>query len=164
MEFNMGFEIEIEPELGSLKKKVRIKVVENNLNGLGELGRKLEAIQRGIFRSKYENLLGLLEMEVQAPTIIALAQYYDSPLRCFTFQDFQLMFTIEEFKQILDMLFGGKVSYRHLEHHTFVITLSRIMKIHQKELKDRLVTIKDIKGFLQGFLEAYLRQLNDKED
>jgi len=62
-----------ELNLESLKKNLRIKVVENNLNGLRKLGRKLKAIQSGILRSKYVNLLGLLEVEVQTPAITALA-------------------------------------------------------------------------------------------
>jgi len=64
---------------------------------LKELGQKLKAIQKVTFRIKYGNLLGLLEVEVQTPVVTALAQYYDPPLRCFTFKDFQLVPTIEEF-------------------------------------------------------------------
>lgn len=46
-----------------LKKKIRIRVLENNLTGLKELGQRLKAIQRATFRNKYGNLLGLLEVE-----------------------------------------------------------------------------------------------------
>jgi len=81
---------------------------------LRELGRKLKVIHRGAFRKRYGNLLGLLEMEVQIPAITTLAQYYDSSLRCFTFRDFQLVPTIEEYEQILDMPLDGGVPYGHL--------------------------------------------------
>jgi len=64
MDFSTRFEIEGEFELGGLRKKTRIMVVENNLVGLKELGQKLKAIQKGAFKSKYENLMGLLEVEV----------------------------------------------------------------------------------------------------
>jgi len=53
-------------------------------------------------------LLRLLEVEVQSLVIIALAH---APLRCFTFQDFQLIPIIEEFQRILDISFKGKVPY-----------------------------------------------------
>jgi len=53
-------------------------------------------------------------MEVQIPAITTLAQYYDSSLRCFTFRDFQLVPTIEEYEQILDMPLDGGVPYGHL--------------------------------------------------
>ncbi|RDX78147.1 hypothetical protein CR513_41626, partial [Mucuna pruriens] len=42
------------------------------------------------FEGKYGNLLGLLEIKVQPEALSALTQYYDPPLRCFTFRDFQL--------------------------------------------------------------------------
>ena len=44
------------------------------------------------------------------------------------------------------------------------MTLSSITKIPQNELSDRLIAIKDTKGFSQRFLEAYLIQLSVKED
>ena len=37
---------------------------------------------------RYESLLSLLKVEAQAVVVTTLTQYYDPPLRCFTFQDF----------------------------------------------------------------------------
>jgi len=54
-----------------LKKRIRVKVLKSDLTILRELGQKLKAVQRTIFRSRYENLLGLLEVEVQEPAITA---------------------------------------------------------------------------------------------
>jgi len=54
--------------------------------------------QQGVFRTKYGNMLLLLEIKVLVPAIMALVQYYDVPLRCFTFQSFQLMHTLEEYE------------------------------------------------------------------
>ncbi|RDX70352.1 hypothetical protein CR513_50410, partial [Mucuna pruriens] len=48
------------------------------------------------FEGRYGNLLSLLEIEVQPTALSALTQYYDPPLRCFTFKDFQLAPTLEE--------------------------------------------------------------------
>ena len=96
-----GFERSIVVQ--GLKKKIKVKVLKSDLTVLREIGQKLKAVQKTIFRSRYGNLLGLLEVEVQEPAITALAQYYDPPLRCFTFCDFQLVPTFKEFSQILDM-------------------------------------------------------------
>ena len=63
-------------------------MLKSELTVLRKLGQKLKAVQKIIFRSRYGNLLGLLEIEVQEHAITALAQYYDPPLRCFTFGDF----------------------------------------------------------------------------
>jgi len=40
-------------------------------------------------------------VEVSTEAIASLAQYYDQPLRCFTFGDFQLLPMVEEFEEIL---------------------------------------------------------------
>jgi len=117
-----------------------------------------------MFRKRYGNLLGLLEVEVQKFIITTLVQYYDPLLRCFTFQDFQLVPTIEECEHIVDMPLEGKVSYQYLEQYTSISTLAGIMRMHPKELKDRLVSRKGSKGFPQRFLEAYLHQLSNRED
>ena len=108
--------------------------------------------------------MGLLELEVQIPAITTLAHYYDTSLRCFTFQDFLLVPTVEEYEQILDMPLNGAVPYRHFEQHVSIPTLSTITKIPQNELSSRLVAIKETKGFSQRFLEVHLRQLSVKED
>jgi len=81
-----------------LRKKPRLKIKGENLAGLIELGRKLKTIKIEAFGKRYENLLNLMEVKVQRPSITSLAQYYDSPLRCFTFQDFQLAPIVDEFE------------------------------------------------------------------
>ena len=82
----------------TLKKIIPIKVKEGNVNGLRELVKKMTTTQNDTLRRGYGNLLNLLEVKVQTPAIIALAQYYDPPFRCFTFLDFQLVPTVEEFE------------------------------------------------------------------
>ncbi|RDX67364.1 hypothetical protein CR513_53778, partial [Mucuna pruriens] len=58
---------------------------------------------RQTFGGKYGNLLGLLEIKVQPEALSALTQYYDPPLRCFTFRNFQLAPILEEYERILGM-------------------------------------------------------------
>ena len=72
-------------ETSDLKKKFKFEPIGNNLSNLQELGKKLKPIYRGAFRRKYGNLLGLLELEIEISIVTALAQYYDSYMRCFTF-------------------------------------------------------------------------------
>jgi len=134
MEIKPEFGVEKESESVDLKKKMKFEPIDNNLSSLRELGRKLKVIHRGVFRRKYGDLLGLLELEVQIPIITTLAHYYETSLRCFTFQDFQLVPTVEEYDQILDMPLNGGVPYRHFEQHVSIPKLSAITKIPQNEL------------------------------
>ena len=59
-------------ETGNTKKKMKVKVLENDLADLRELGQKLRAVQRTIFKSRYGNLLELLEVQVQVHAITEL--------------------------------------------------------------------------------------------
>ncbi|XP_014515615.1 uncharacterized protein LOC106773435 [Vigna radiata var. radiata] len=147
-----------------LRKKPCLKIHRGNLTGLVNLGKKLKTIKRETFKMKYGNLLSLLEMEVQLPAITALVRYYDSPLRCFTFQDFQLAPTIEEFEHILGLPLEGTSPYQHLEHHASIPTIAAIMKLHPKDLEDKMLTRNQVRGLTQGYLEQYLHHLADKEE
>ncbi|RDX75439.1 hypothetical protein CR513_44664, partial [Mucuna pruriens] len=55
------------------------------------------------FEGRRDNLLSLLEVKVQPTALSVLAQYYDVPLQCFTFKDFQLAPTLEEYKCLLGL-------------------------------------------------------------
>jgi len=72
MELNVKFGFERNIAVQGLKKKIRVKVLKSDLTVLRELGQKLKAVQKTIFRSRYGNLLRLLEVKVQEPAISAL--------------------------------------------------------------------------------------------
>jgi len=149
--------------VGGLKKKLRVKVLENNFTVLRELGQKLKAVQITTFRSRYGNLLGLLEVQVQIPAITALVQYYDHLLRCFTFCDLQLVPTFEEYAQILDMIIDKVIPYQHLDQPLSMSTLLAIMRLPTRDLEDRFI-FEDRKGFSLSLLEEYLHQLIEERD
>ena len=48
-------------------------------------------LQRQAFRKAYSKIWDLTTAEVPVEAIASLTQYYDQPLRCFTFEDFQLV-------------------------------------------------------------------------
>ena len=48
------------------------------------------------FNKKYGNLLLVLNTLVDPMALITLFQFYDKELRCFTFQDYQLVPTLEK--------------------------------------------------------------------
>ncbi|KAI5436292.1 hypothetical protein KIW84_022675 [Lathyrus oleraceus] len=50
---------------------------------------------------KLPRILDLLTTYVDVSALVALSQYYDPPLRCFTFKDFQLVPTIEKYERLL---------------------------------------------------------------
>ncbi|RDX95148.1 hypothetical protein CR513_22362, partial [Mucuna pruriens] len=51
------------------------------------------------FEGRHDNLLSLLSIKVQPIALLALKQFYDPPLICFTLKDFQLTPTVEKKNQ-----------------------------------------------------------------
>lgn len=104
------------------KNTLPLKLKVPRVEILKALSSKLTTINEEAFKKYYDKLLSLLTMKVNVGALVALAQYYDTFLRCFTFQDFQLAPTIEEFKRILG---------RYLEdYNPFTQVWKRI--IHQR--------------------------------
>ncbi|KAH1233471.1 hypothetical protein GmHk_09G025908 [Glycine max] len=90
------------------KRFYQVKVKGLDTTSIKELGRLMEPLQMQAFRKTYGKILELTIAEVSIEAIASLTQYYDQPLRCFTFGDFQLVPTIEEFEEILGCPLGGK--------------------------------------------------------
>ena len=65
-------------------------------------------------------------IEVFVKAIASLTQHYDQPLRCFTFVDFQLVPTVEEFYEILGCPLEGRKPYLF---SGFYPSMARITKV-----------------------------------
>jgi len=73
-------------------------------------------------------------IEVSVEAIASLAQYYDQPLRCFTFGDFQLVPTVEEFEGILGCLLGGRKPYLFSGLYPSMERIAKVVKVSTQEL------------------------------
>ncbi|KAL5165662.1 hypothetical protein HKD37_18G050754 [Glycine soja] len=112
--------------LGIITKSPFIKVKSLGITSLKELGQLMGQLQRQDFRKAYGKIWDLAMAEVSTEAIACLAQYYDQPLRCFTFGDFQLSPMVEEFEEILGCPLGGRKPYLF---SGFYPSLARISKI-----------------------------------
>lgn len=72
-----------------------------NIESLKALSTELTMINRDELRRDYGKLSELLDKKINIKAFVTLDQLYDPPLRCFTFQDFQLAPTLEEVGRIL---------------------------------------------------------------
>ncbi|XP_052723778.1 uncharacterized protein LOC108344405 [Vigna angularis] len=164
MEINMRFEVDRPSSSNILKERIAIEAEEGNMNGLRKLVKKMKSSQKDAFKKEYGNLLSLLEVKVQTSAITTLAQYYDPPLRCFTFQDFQLVPTVEEFEQILNIPLEGKAPYNYLGQYVPILQLSRVMKVHPMKLESKFTIKGKVRGLPQGYLKGYLHRLAEEEN
>lgn len=62
---------------------------------------KVIPCKKNNFTCRYGHILDLLTTSVDVSTSAALSQYYDPPLKSFTFKEFQLAPTIEECEKLL---------------------------------------------------------------
>ena len=93
------------------KRFCQVKIKGLDITSIKELGRLMGPLQMQAFRKAYGKILDLTIAEISTEAITSLTQYYDQPLRCFTFGDFQMVPTIEEFEEILGCPLGGRRPY-----------------------------------------------------
>ncbi|XP_004514576.1 uncharacterized protein [Cicer arietinum] len=100
----------------------------------------------------------------QHRALTSLAQYYDPLLRCFTFQDFQLAPTLEEFERILGYSLERGNPYRYTGQPPKLDTIAEVLKIDIREF----ASTKEEKGAIHGLSRKYLEQkcqdLADKKE
>jgi hypothetical protein len=94
--------------------------------------------------------LDLLHVNVDATASTTLAQFFDSPLRYFTFQDFQLSPTIEEFEKILGRSIEGQVCY--MRETPTEEDIMKASHLKQEEISS-LQASKGVEGFFRTTLE-----------
>ncbi|KAL5128580.1 hypothetical protein HKD37_14G040799 [Glycine soja] len=131
----------------SFKKKrfYHVKVKNLELASLRELGQRMDQVRCQAFSKAYGKIWDLAMIEVSIEAIASLAQYYNQSLKCFTFGDFQLVPTIEEFEGILGCPLGGRNP------------VAKVVKISAQEL-DR------VKQNKNGVVGIPRKRLEEKEE
>jgi len=72
-----------------------------DLTSLQKLSAKVTPLKLNSFVQNYGRILDILNEKMDMMTAVTIAQFYDPPLRCFTFSDFQLAPTLEEVERII---------------------------------------------------------------
>lgn len=90
-------------EKSDRRNACKYKLRESKFDELKKLWDLLICDHRISFKKEYGNLLGVMLTKEDARLILTFAQFYDPTLHCFTFQDFLLAPTLEEFASILHM-------------------------------------------------------------
>jgi len=118
----------------SKKRFYQVKIKSPEVASLQELGQLMDRLQCQAFRKTYGKIWDLAMIEVSMKAIASLTQYYDQPLRCFTFGDFQLVPTVEEFEEILGCPLGGRKPYLFSGFYPSVARIAKVVKITAQEL------------------------------
>jgi len=119
----------------SFKKRFyHVNVKNLEVASLQKLGQWMNQVQRQAFSKVYGKIWDLAMIEVLVEVIASLTQYYDQSLKCFTFGDFQLATTIEEFEGILGCLIGGRKPYLFSGYYPSMERIAGVVKISEREL------------------------------
>ena len=113
-----------------LKKRFyQVKIKSLEVASLQELGQLMGQLQCQVFHKTYGKIWDLATIEVSVEAIASLTQYYDQPLRCFTFGDFQLVLTVEEYEEILGCPLRGRKPFLFSGLYPSMARVARVVKI-----------------------------------
>ncbi|KAH1241431.1 hypothetical protein GmHk_07G019019 [Glycine max] len=146
------------------KRFYQVKVKSLDTTSIKELGRLMEPLQMQAFRKTYGKILELTIAEVSIEAIASLTQYYDQPLRCFTFGDFQLVPTIEEFEEILGCPLRGRKPYLSSGCLPSLRRIATVVKDSARGLDRIKQTRNGIAGLPQKYLEDKARGMANQGD
>ncbi|XP_050909044.1 uncharacterized protein LOC127122804 [Lathyrus oleraceus] len=128
------------------------KFVEPQLAVLRGLGARLDLGLKDDFKASYGNLLGILNTKVNITVVHTLVRFYDPPLRCFPFQDYQLAPTLEDYSHILGIRIKNQVPYVRTKELPKYQDLVEALHIGKKEVEVNLKPKGGIHGFTSKFL------------
>ncbi|XP_050916294.1 uncharacterized protein LOC127131412 [Lathyrus oleraceus] len=131
---------------------------EPRLDSLKALSSKIALVKYKCYAA-YGNILDLENENVGYMVLTTLAQYYDIPMRCFTFPDFQMAPTLEEFERILNRSIKDHNPFPKIEEDFVMPKLASVLRIDVGELAASWAPKGDDKGFTRKFLEGHAWKL-----
>ncbi|KAI5390016.1 hypothetical protein KIW84_075368 [Lathyrus oleraceus] len=106
------------------------------------------------FKARYGKLLPLLTTQVDEGLISTLAQFYDPLYHCFTFPDFQLLPTLEEYAHLVGIPILDQVPFSGLESIPTPREIADMLHIDESLVKAHMTTKGGIQGLPSDFLIA----------
>lgn len=104
------------------------------------------------FKDRYGSLISLLTLRMEEGLLQTLVQFYDPLYHCFTFPDYQLMPTLEEYAQLIHIPVADTVPFSGSEKLPEPASLCKVLYMKESEFKNNLTT----KGGLPGFTAKFL--------
>lgn len=104
------------------------------------------------FSDTYGHILALMETVIDPPALQTLLQFYDPELRCFTFQDYQLAPTLEEYSVLLGLKIKDQVPFIAVPKEVDFGFLSNALYLSPKDLSENWKTRNGSGGLPLKFL------------
>ncbi|KAI5412754.1 uncharacterized protein LOC127086785 [Lathyrus oleraceus] len=104
------------------------------------------------FKQRHGKLLSILSVDVVEGLLSVLVQFYDPLYRCFTFPDFQLVPTLEEYSHLLGIPVSSRVPFSGLEEIPRSSIIVEALRLKKSEIEAHWVK----KGGLFGLSSVFL--------
>ncbi|KAI5442785.1 hypothetical protein KIW84_011707 [Lathyrus oleraceus] len=106
------------------------------------------------FKARYGKLLPLLTTQVDEGLMGTLVQFYDPLYHCFTFPDFQLLPTLEEYAHLVGIPIQDQLLFSGLESIHTSQEIADMLHIDESLVKAHMTTKGGIQGLPSEFLIA----------
>jgi hypothetical protein len=120
---------------GNIKKLKFRKLDLTNLRKLGSLVSDPEK-----FRGRFGRLLSILKTDVEEGVLNTLVQFYDPLYHCFTFLDYQLVFTLEEYSYLVGLPVSDKVPFSGLEEVPKPLAIATTLHLKTMDITTNLTS------------------------
>lgn len=123
----------------------KFSLISPNLDELREL---IPAVTDPLsFTDRYGALLSLLSVQMKEGLLQTLIQFYDPVYHCFTFPDYQLMPTLEEYSQLLRIPIADAVPFSGSEKVPESDVLAKILHLTKSDIEKSFITRGGVCGF-----------------
>ena len=104
------------------------------------------------FTERHGCLLNLVNNNTEEDMVKVLFQFFDSLHHCFTFPDYQLVPTLEEFSQLLDIPILEQVPFTGIEEVSKPEVIATSLHLKRADMVSNWETRSGVKGFLAKFM------------
>ena len=104
------------------------------------------------FSERHGRLISLVNTNIEEDMIKVLFQFFDPLHHCFTFLDYQLVPTLEEFSRLLKIPILDQLPYNGTEKEPKLEEIAKALHLQSSDLKGHWEVRSGIKGFLARFL------------
>ena len=104
------------------------------------------------FRKKYESIIPLTKLEMKEGILSTLVQFYDPVYHRFTFLDYQLMPTLEEYSYLFDLPITDRIPFTGLGGEPKPHEIAALIHLGKSEVEAHMTTKGGIRGLPTQFL------------
>ena len=103
--------------------------------------------ENSLFSERHGRLLNLVNSNIEKDMVKVLFQLFDPLHHCFTFHDYQLVPTLEEFSQLLEIPILHQLPYNGMEREPKPEDVAQALHLQPSDIISHWETRSGVKGF-----------------